>query len=108
MTTQTPDIMRHRGEDYNVVGIKSDCRDRLPTPDDFGMRAGVWTTGCWRGFVRTFSVVDNRLLLTALRIGCLAEGEEWKAINGVRPELFGIRDGEYHGLKVSLNISCGM
>jgi hypothetical protein len=71
----------------------------------------MWTTACWRGFVRTFSVVDNRLLLTALEIGHLAEGEEWETINGVSPEPIGPEPGygrRYHDLNLPLDITCGM
>ena len=65
MTAQIPDIVRYKGKDYDLAGIGA---DGLFESDDYGMRAWGEDDECNRGYVASYVVVGQRLLLEELRI----------------------------------------
>jgi hypothetical protein len=69
MTAQIGDSIRYAGEFHNLVGVSPDNPlDELFDPERFGITTFSNCTACWRGFVATFGLRDNRLLLEALAI----------------------------------------
>jgi hypothetical protein len=44
-------------------------------PDAMGLEPAPISTACWRGFVATYSVTRNRLILKELEVGMPAVGD---------------------------------
>ena len=65
MTAQCPDILVHRGRSLQLCATPlADLlkrRRRAARP-----RFLVQSTGCWRGYVATWEIIDRRLYLTGL------------------------------------------
>ncbi len=67
MTAQIPDTVVYRGEtNFALVGI---CGSGLFDPSEHGLRVGMISTACWRGFLCEYTVEDGQLLLTAVELG---------------------------------------
>jgi hypothetical protein len=78
MTAQIGDSIRYAGEHYYLVGVSSDHPlDELFDPERFDIRTFSDCTACWRGFVATYGLRENRLVLEELEINvCDPEWEE--------------------------------
>jgi len=85
MTGQIPDAMRYAGEDYSLVGVNG---GPLFEPATYGLTAGVLSTACWRGYVATYGLSGDRLILSDLEIGLLDEDRNYIPVAGA-PPLFG-------------------
>jgi hypothetical protein len=122
MTAQAPDKVIYKSEQYAIIGVKG---EHLLTPMDFGIVPQMWSTGCYRGYIATYSCLDGGLFLTEMHIGRVGdEGEGWKPIDGVQPEtvhieVVAMRDGKaqhetrtdgkkYRDLKVKTYFSGGI
>ena len=78
MSAQLSDSIRYAGETYALVGISSDDpRNDLFDPERFGIRTYPGCTACRRGYVATFGLRDNRLVLDELHIN--VRDSEWEA-----------------------------
>jgi hypothetical protein len=78
MSAQISDSIRYAGETYSLVGISSDDpRNDLFDPERFGIRTFPGCTACSRGYIATFGLRDNRLVLDELHIN--VRDSEWEA-----------------------------
>ena len=69
MTAQIGDTIRYAGEFHNLVGVSPDNpHDELFDPSRFGITTFSSCTACWRGYIATFGLRDNRLVLEELAI----------------------------------------
>ena len=78
MTAQFSDPVKYRGQSYSIAGKNG---PGLFDPTEHGMKPVGRCSACWRGFVCTYSVEGQRLLLDRLAI-CL---------DGPAPILFGVQ-----------------
>ena len=60
MTAQANDTIRYRDADYQLTGIKG---EGLFTPHDHGIFVRPMHTGCWRGYIVHYAIVDGELQL---------------------------------------------
>jgi hypothetical protein len=66
MTAQIEDVVVVDGRMYALVGVNG---RGLFEPDKHGLQVHMTTTACRRGYVCEYAVEDDRLFLTALRLG---------------------------------------
>jgi hypothetical protein len=81
MTAQASEIVRLEGQDFSLAGV--DGRG-LFDPRDHGIVTHAVSSACWRGFVNTYEVSEDRLWLVHLTIGF--HGREAPVVFGVKPE----------------------
>ena len=84
MTAQIGDSICYAGQYYNLVGVSPDHpSDELFDQERFGIRTFSNCTACWRGFVATYGLRENRLILEELKINVRnsAWGEELQRID---------------------------
>lgn len=67
MTAQAPDTYLYNGQEYNIVAMTSPIDFN---PEEFGFRPVAPTTACWRGYICEYTVTDEELYLSKLRIFC--------------------------------------
>jgi len=79
MTAQIPDDVILYGVKFSLVGIQG---EGLFTPGDFGIFARFNNTACWRGYVMTYIVKEEQLILDRMRVNTKNPIE----INDVKPE----------------------
>ncbi len=63
MTKQIVDQIIYEGERHRPLSISG---KGLPHPRDFGLRPGMMSTACWRGFYCEYTVRQDQLWLTHL------------------------------------------
>lgn len=77
MTAQSADIIRYAGEAYQLVGISpADPFEELFDPKHYGINTYPNSTACRRGYVATYGLRDNRLVLEDLGIN--VRNPEWE------------------------------
>lgn len=77
MTAQIGDSIRYAGDHYGLVGVSPDNpADELFDPERFGIRTFSDCTACWRGYVATYGLRENRLVLEELGIN--VRDPEWE------------------------------
>ena len=78
MTAQIGDSIRYAGDHYGLVGVSPDNpADELFDPERYGIRTFSDCTACWRGYVATYGLRENLLVLEELGINvCDPEWEE--------------------------------
>jgi hypothetical protein len=79
MTAQIPDEVFLYGVKFSLVGIQG---EGLFSPEDFGIFARFNNTACWRGYVMTYIVNNDQLVLDKMRVNT----KNPKEINNVKPE----------------------
>jgi hypothetical protein len=90
MTAQIGDSIRYAGEYYDLVGVSPDNpADELLDPERFGIRTFSDCTACWRGYVATYGLRENRLVLEELGIN--VRDAEWEEELKRLPEIKEIR-----------------
>lgn len=86
MTAQFQDLFRHQGQEFSLV----DGASELFKPADFQLAPIPASTGCWRGTLALYTILDARLVLETLWVN-LSE-LQGPIINGSAP---GGRTGRY-------------
>lgn len=77
MSAQIGDSIRYAGENYALVGVSPDNPlDDLFDPERFGIRTFSNCTACWRGYVATYGLREDRLVLEELEIN--VRDPEWE------------------------------
>jgi hypothetical protein len=66
MTAQIEDVVVFQGRMYALAGVNG---PGLFEPSEHGLRVHMTTPACRRGYVCEYAVEDERLFLTALRLG---------------------------------------
>jgi hypothetical protein len=82
MTAQASDIVLFRKQQYSLAGVDG---TGLFDPAALGLKPVGWSTACWRGYVCTYSVKEDRLLLTTLQIS-FAKTEPPPTLFGQNPD----------------------
>ncbi|MEU3612737.1 hypothetical protein ABZ725_10560 [Streptomyces sp. NPDC006872] len=86
MTAQAPDVVLFGGRRFWVTAVDG---VGLFDPAEHGLGPGPMHTGCYRGYICEYAVVERRLVLRGLRLGSDAEPPP---LGGVRPR----REDEWH------------
>ena len=69
MTAQIGDSIRYAGKYYSLVGgAPDDPRVELFNPERFGISTFSDCSACWRGYVATYGLRENHLMLEELEI----------------------------------------
>ena len=77
MTAQIGDSIRYAGNHYGLVGVSPDnSADELFDPERFGIKTFSDCTACWRGYVATYGLRENQLVLEELGIN--VRDPEWE------------------------------
>lgn len=87
MTAQLSDSFILRGETYAIAGVNG---DGLFDPTTHDLQPTMLSTACWRGFLCTYTVAQDGLMLTRLAIGITEPGTGGR-LTGDGPERFGVR-----------------
>ena len=104
MTAQAPDIVHHHNLEHVIAGIRG---NGLLTPEAFGITPTMMSTGCYRGYVAEFSVIDEQLYLTALTVR--SADDQYPEIDGVQPNKNGdYGNFRYEGLGVAVPFTGGL
>jgi hypothetical protein len=92
MTSQIADQVVFEDEQYALTAVDG---TGLFHPVEHGYEPRFLSTGCYRGFVCTYAVVADRLLLRDLELG---SEDEPAPFDGVRPQLVEYQGWQYDGL----------
>ena len=83
MTGQIPDNLIYNKSSYSIVGLKG---EGLPSPFDFGLEPTSPHTANWRGFIMTYKIAENRLIVQEMNVTVKGLKEKPPLINNVNPE----------------------
>lgn len=104
MTGQVPDTLIYNNSSYSIVGLKG---EGLPHPLDFDLKPVSPHTANWRGFIMTYIIVEDQLILHEMNV--TVEDTEGKPplINDVKPKLKkeGLIHLTYENLKLKTQFS---
>jgi hypothetical protein len=79
LTGQMSDTLNYKDEQFNLVGIKG---EGLFRPEDIGLAPYSNCTACWRGYVASYEIANDELLLSHLLINTKNPID----INGIKAE----------------------
>ncbi|MBD3190400.1 MAG: hypothetical protein GF308_07135 [Candidatus Heimdallarchaeota archaeon] len=79
MTAQQPDLFIYKGKEYSLIGV--DGRE-LFDPADYNIQPTMVSTACYRGYVCTYSISEDYLVLKNLQI----RTDKPREINKKKPE----------------------
>jgi hypothetical protein len=82
MTGQVHDIVVYQNQGYSLIGVKG---SGWLIPADFGIETESDDTGCWRGYVALYKIIDNKLFLDAMSV--FGKTDPYPVINGEAPIL---------------------
>jgi hypothetical protein len=82
LTKQAADYLIYEGEQYELLG---DSTRQLPMVKQYGMQPRDWSTGCYKGYIAEYAIVEQQLMLTSLMINAAAD--HYPKIGGIRPEI---------------------
>jgi len=97
LTAQIPDTFIYKGEEYSIVG---ESGDGLINPREFKLELMMASTACWRGYLLTYELKDNQLLLKKL----LCRLKEKIAIQEIQPKTPGKDESYMFNTKYDLNL----
>jgi len=83
MTGQIPDNLIYKKSSYSMVGLKG---EGLPSPLDFGLEPVSPHTANWRGFIMTYKIAKNHLIVQDMNVTVKNLKEKPPLINDVNPE----------------------
>jgi hypothetical protein len=86
MTAQFPDEFIFNGVEYSIAGIHGQS---LFDSEEHGLHPVGTCSACWRGYVATFALVENRLVLSRLSVQLGKLGERISFLNDVGPQING-------------------
>lgn len=93
MTMQAADWIIYNGDEYELLG---DSTRELPMLKRYDFEPGWWSTGCYRGYIARYEIIDNSLYLTSLIIE--DRNKHYPEIGGVKPEIGREDVPEYSGI----------
>lgn len=104
MTAQMHDSFLLQDQKFSLVGYAS---EGLFHPSEYSMQPLPSVTGCWRGYISTYKVLHDKLILDTLQVNLSQEGP---AIHNVWPAFpaGGMFNTAYHELNLSMDYSGGM
>jgi hypothetical protein len=103
MSGQVPDTIVLSDKTFSITGIHS-------SGDIFDpFTLGIYpfrSTACWRGFSSDYSIQDNRLHLSSIKMALTKKGAEYPKILGALPRICRHEGMVYENLQYPLNF-CG-
>jgi hypothetical protein len=96
MTGQIPDTVIYQSQEYDLVGVNG---SGLISPEQFGMQPHALHTAAWRGYINTYSILEDSLFLTEMVVG----SSEYPVINGVAAS-----DSTYSNLRIEIPFTGGL
>ena len=88
MTSQIQDEIEYRAKRYAITAIEG---VGMFDPSDHGVRPRMLSTACWRGYICTYRIEDDALLLSQVELGLPTDSQH----AGLR--LFGHEPSKNHG-----------
>lgn len=86
ITAQFSDIFLMENKKYDIAGVNGE----LFVPEKFGMRPIGVITACWRGYVATYALLEDILVLNNLNVS-LGKFTDNKFFPEIGPEINGIK-----------------
>lgn len=80
MTAQAPDQFSYKEHQLDLVGKK---RTELTTAEDFGIQTTSASTGCWRGYIMRYAIIEKQFVIDGFWVN--TRSENLPAINDVEP-----------------------
>lgn len=112
MTAQLSDTLLYGDEEYSICGVNG---EGLFDPAHENIEAVAWETDCWKGFLCTYKILPNELLLFDLNVGLGLETEtiirhgQAPKIHGVYPSCSGESSvAEYRHLNLKIPFTGGL
>ena len=104
MTGQIPDTLIYNKSSYSIVGLKG---EGLSTPLDFGLKPISPHTANWRGFITTYKITENCLIVHEMNVTVEDLKENPPLINGITPEIRkeGLSHLKYKNLKLKTHFT---
>ena len=78
MTAQFSDRFFYKGNEYALVEING---SGFFDPVQYGLTPVSWCTACWRGYLATYEIHNDKLHLRTLDV-CLSDCDAWQDNNG--------------------------
>jgi hypothetical protein len=103
MTAQIPDTFLLDGKKYALVGRRG---SGLFEPAEHGIPTFMMHTGCWRGYIATYSITDA-LRLDEVELQ-MAEPDPERTLFGARPASYDRGRATYRGLEQIVEYSGGI
>ena len=104
MTAQMPDVFRYNDTDYAIAAVAG---DGLFNPTDHGLVVVMMHTACWRGFICTYGIDDERLVLRHLQ-GRLGDGVTAPKLDGKKADVDSNQIFTYDKIKLPINYTGGL
>ena len=85
MTAQLPDQVVYNGDKHSLINING---SQLPTPMDFNVYPDEWHTASIRGYIITYAIEQDHLVISQIRIGRMSPNKgtnEYPTINAIKP-----------------------
>jgi hypothetical protein len=99
LTKQAADRLLYKGEEYELLG---DTSRQLPLLQTYGVEPGAYGTGCYKGYVANYALVENGLFLIRLMIADV--NNHYPEIGGVEPKFDQFFPATYDDLKVAMHV----
>jgi hypothetical protein len=107
MTAQIPDSFEFNEETYSIAGKKGES---LFNPWEYGLKPKMASTACWRGYVCTYKLSGENLVLDKLSIS----STETPELKGVSPTDMSERQGHsmfaycYENVEIPVKFTGGL
>jgi hypothetical protein len=104
MTAQINDSFLFQDQKFSIVGVSD---ENLFHPAEYGKQPLPRITSCWRGYVATYAILDDKLVLSMLQVNL---GREGPPVHNVRPAFStqGTFDNIYRNIDLPVDFSGGM
>ncbi|MBD3198320.1 MAG: hypothetical protein GF317_24940 [Candidatus Lokiarchaeota archaeon] len=102
MTGQAADQFFYGKHRLEIVGIKGTS---LTTAKDFGIELASASTGCWRGYIMRYKIIEKKLVIDGFWVNTRSK-KEMPEINGILPtqdhEIRSLFKYEYRNLNLKV------
>jgi len=97
-TEQAPDRLIYQGDTLSLFAnpLEQLFRNGTPRPDIFKGKEACWTTGCWRGYQATWTIIEKQLYLTEIASCCFSE-------DGIKADLKELFGSKYADARVKVD-----
>jgi len=90
VTWQIQDDFRYRGEEYTLAAWSA---GEPFSPARLGIRPNMASTACWRGYLSTYGLRNDQLVVAELRLQLVEDEVDWVRVPG--PEINGVAPLEH-------------
>src|SRR5262249_37407997 len=103
MTEQVADFLVFEGNKYEVLG---DSSGQLPLLKKYNLTPSSFSTGCWRGYIAHYAIMDNSLFLKYLYVFDVSQN--YPAIAHIAPRIDVGNCAEYEHLHEKMNVTTSL